>query len=291
MTTPRKADQDMPIDSPARSASHLFVGSLLSVALVAPSVGAEELRPERIAWEALQFRASKLFVTADAGVSLERQGKEMLLRLNSEALGRRSETRLWVDAATARAEREERLKLHREAELRSYVYAADHALKIRYLERPSAQGREPLASWTEKSRQEQPFGAPGAPLPELVTTPSALLYLLAASPLDKMGDVLEMPIFADERLVTARAEVIEELSFTGEIAEEDGGVHRPGVTLRIRLTGRDPAGGVVDLDLLGLEGDLEILLERDTRLLLAIRGGMPIVGKIDVKLREVRFKD
>ncbi|MEO1085040.1 MAG: hypothetical protein AAFY88_12420, partial [Acidobacteriota bacterium] len=188
--------------------------------------------------------------------------------------------------------RSSRMELHRDAALRAYVYGTDHALKIRYRERPLEEGRAPLESWIEKSQQRQPFGAPADAFPDAVTTPSALLYLLAASPLRARGDVFETPIFADEQLVTARAEVAEVVGFSGEIRRLGGaGIHRPGETLRIRLTGRDPSGGAVDLGLLGLEGDLEILIERDTRLPLAIRGAMPVVGTLNVKLRAAKLSD
>ncbi|MEM1177984.1 MAG: hypothetical protein AAGM22_06555 [Acidobacteriota bacterium] len=275
------------MDTTAHTLSQALAGLFFVIfaAFGAPRASAEGLKLDRVGWDALEYRASKLLVTAEADVTLEAKGSEVLLTLGSEVLGRRSETRLWVDAATGRSVREERLKLHREAELRAYVYKPDHALKIRYRERPSAQGRAPIESWIEKSQQRQPFGTPGEPLPVDVTTPSALLYLLAASPLEARGDLFEAPIFADEKLVTARAEVVEVISYSGEIAMRGGGVHRPGDTLRIALTGRDPAGGAVDLGLLGLEGDLEILVERGTRLPLAIRGAMPVVGTLDVKLR------
>ncbi|MEM8998590.1 MAG: hypothetical protein AAGF23_27650 [Acidobacteriota bacterium] len=275
----------------SQSFSLAGAGLFLAALIVLPA-RADDLRPERVGWSELEYRASKLFVTAEAAVSLERRDGDMLMQLGSEVLGRRSETRLWIDASTGRSIREERLKLHRDAALRAYVYGADHALKIRYRERPLKEGRGPLESWVEKSRERQPFGAAGDPLPDDVTTPSALLYLLAASPLGATGDLFEAPIFADEQLVTARAEVVELVSFSGEIQRLGGaGIHRPGQTLRIRLTGRDPAGAAVDLGLLGLEGDLEVLIERDTRLPLAIRGAMPVVGTLDVKLRAAKIGD
>lgn len=263
--------------------------SVLAAFSLAAELQAEPLRFERLDWRDLHFRASKLFITAEAQVSLEKQGGEMQLFLASKVLGRTSETKLWLEPPTARALREERLKIHRDAGLRSYLYAPDHALKVRFHERPVAEARQPLETWTEKSRQRQEFGAAG-PEATAVTTPSALLYLLAASHLEKKGDALEATLFADERLVRARATVVAEEPFDGEIEQLGGGTYRPGVALRIQLGGREASGEPVELELLGLEGDLEVLLDRDRRVPLAIRGGMPVLGRIDVKLRAARFR-
>ena len=262
--------------------------SFALVSFTALESHADPLRAERLDWQDLHYRASKLFITAEAQVSLERQGDEIQLFLGSEVLGRTSETRIRLEPGNARALREEKLKIHKDAGLRSYEYASDHAIKVRYRERPVAEARKPLETWTEKSRYRQEFGAVDPA--EAVTTPSALLYLLAASSLEKKGDVLEATLFADERIVRAQATVVAEEPFDGAIEQLGGGSYQPGVALRIRLSGQEASGEAVELELLGLEGDLEVLLDRERRVPLAIRGGMPVLGRIEVKLRSVRFR-
>ncbi|MEM8931592.1 MAG: hypothetical protein AAGE94_10470, partial [Acidobacteriota bacterium] len=204
------------------------------------------------------------------------------LVLESEALGRRSVTRLDFDPISATPSVEERLKIKGDAELRSFHYGPAAAVRVRYHAEPKAHAGRPLADWREKSRQEQPYGDPNQP-PE-VTAPASLLYVLSASALTATGDRLTIPVFTKGRLVSAVAEVVG-VADAGAVSLDGGAA--PDTTwpaLRIRVGGRSADGGEVDLDLFGLDGDLEILLDRRHRLPLSIRGKMSVVGEVDVRL-------
>ncbi|MEM6794763.1 MAG: hypothetical protein AAF725_12360 [Acidobacteriota bacterium] len=285
----------LPFDT-MRAAGPLEIYALafwLALTAIGSPAAAEEqgLAAERIPWSELSFRAKKLFVTADAEVHLSRLEEDQLLMfLSSEVLGRTSETRLWLDASSARASREEKLKIKDKAELRAYAYAADHAVKERYHEREAEARSEPVETWTLKGSERQDY--PGGESPTPVTSPSAILYVLAASKLAKPGDTLDVTIFTDRRLVTARAEVTESASARPlRLTTPDGAqLYEPADVLRIQLTGRDPAGAAVDLGLFGLEGDLEVLLDLENRLPLSIRGALPVIGKLSVRLIEAKLE-
>ncbi|MEL7060394.1 MAG: hypothetical protein AAGN46_10250 [Acidobacteriota bacterium] len=239
-------------------------------------------------WTRLRFQARKLFFGGDAQVTLAGEADDRArIDLSFEAFGRESRNRLWFDPRTGAAQQEEKLKIGSDAELRRYEYGLSSAVKIRYHERPEAEAEAALDTWSEKSRQVQHYGSTASPAPG---SPAALLYRLATSELNATGDRTDVLLFTKERLVHAVAEVIDEVEWQESFLLHDGErtreIERPIDALLIRVESRSLTGDAIDLDLFGLEGDLEILLEPRRRLPLELRGGLPIAGRVRVQLHE-----
>ena len=72
----------------------------------------------------------------------------------------------------------------------------------------------------------------------------------------------------------------------------DESIRQPGELLRIRIDARSlEEPGVRDgLDFLGLEGDIEMFLERSTRVPVEVRGRVPFFGELRVLLRSATLR-
>ncbi|MCY3969956.1 MAG: hypothetical protein OXG74_08475 [Acidobacteria bacterium] len=280
----------------------------LSVAVLAAAVPVAATGSEP-PWQRLEFRAKKFFLSADAAVEFDStaplpvadrcEGRPSLpvsaarIRIESSIFGRRSQSSLWFDAESLQAHvrvQEERGSRNR---YKRYTFCQGTVEAERAT--PNAGEADlPVASWTHRYPLVHEVPAElTAPLSE----PSALLHLvgrLAALQAEGGAASRTVPVFSNSQVLAVRIDRHPETIPAMPGFSVAGGPSPEELTLaRFTLTplaiGSD--GGVEDFELLGLEGEIEILAARELQLPVSISGRLPPAGRVTVRLRHVELRE
>jgi hypothetical protein len=291
--------------------TRLALLALLPLAASAGPAPAGAYDPARLRWSALEFSASKLLMTARASMAagiVDRAavaaelrttpvgapvapGERVLqVRYTMSGLGRDSQTLLYADPVTGGAL--QRAQLDEGRRQRERIYRFTDIGAYHYTRWPATRAEEsrPPEAWTKLEEGLRPY--PQAAAGEPVTEVSALLWLAAAADLEKAGDTVEVLAFSRRHVHRVIMQVAGTRTVSVDYKEQGPGgtVQRRGRTeaLLVRLHGAplDPAqADADDFELLGLGGDLELLLEPATRAPLELRGRVRIMGSVTVRLR------
>ncbi len=265
---------------------------------------------ERPRWTALEYSASKLFVSASARVEARiRPGAEIAGELRAtpaghpvpagpevlemiyaaRGFGRESLTTLWVDPASGgtlqRTQRDtgsrERLRTYRFTDVGAYHFT-----------RWPATGDEealPPEQWTSTSEGMRAWSAAAVGKP--VTEATALLWMVAAADLSARGDRLEVLTFSRRHVNRVTIEAVGRRAIKVDFLERGPAGSRrhrgtvEAIVLRLRGSPLDPVAEDDEaFELLGLSGDLDIFLDPQTRAPLQLRGRIKIAGQTTVRL-------
>lgn len=289
-------------------------GLLLAV-LAAQAAGAQPLDPGRPRWAVLDFAASKLFLSATARVEATTRpagavadalratpegrplapGTEVLeMTLAASGFGRDSLTRLWADPGTGamlqRIQRDAgsrtRQRLYRFTDVGAYHFtrwpadAREAGLPPEQWSRTS----EGMRAWSEAARQQP------------VTEASVLLWAVGAAALDRPGDRFEALAFSRRQVNRVTIEVTgrrrEVVDYVERGPEGSRRRRESAEALVLRLHGAPLEAGTEDdeFELLGLRGDLEILLDPRTRAPLELRGRVKVAGQVTVRLKAMTLR-
>lgn len=235
------------------------------------------------------------------------------VELTSSAAGRRSRSRVWFDPQTQAAFQRAKEKLGSKPYDKVSRFTRDGVYTRRRAPIDDAERGRPAEAW---SKVETKFeGYPGwqesdpskgtSPKMSTVLTsttddadcrailePSQLLYLLGA--IDLAQPPTDLCIFSDgsvsKLLFEPRGETsiaidFEETSATGTRQRKEK-VKARCVVIRSQTLDGQPGG---ELELLGLEGDVEIFLDTSQGLPLEVRGKLPHLGNVRVGLVGVDF--
>lgn len=289
--------------TPFRQPAHLGAAALL-VALALPAAAADA--PP---WQRLEFRATKLFLSADAAVEFhpaaqlpadERcegepplPGSAARIRIESTMFGRRSESSLWFDPDSLRAHlrvQEERGSRNR---YKRYTFCRGSVEAERATPNPG-EARLPVAEWTHRYPLHHPVPS-GVESP--LSEPTALLHLvgrLATSPaVDGAEASWTVPMFSNRRVFAVRIERNPETVTAPAGFSVAGGAAPAQLTLvRFAMTPEvvGPEGAAEDFELLGLEGAIEIVAAKELQAPVSISGRLPPVGRVTVRLRHVELR-
>jgi hypothetical protein len=303
------------------AARHLFLtaAALLCTGLVqAGDTPSPRLDPARPGWSEIRMTATKLFLQAEAHLALRtvpgstvrktlvpipgmpaiEPGTEVLeLVYEASGLGRRSRLTLLMDPASGAALQGTHHDLEGKHRYRVWRYGETGAYqRTRW---PLDHGEESLspARWSKTS--EGPRKYPVNPAGRPVLESAGLLYAIAAAPLDRPGDQLELLVFRRRDTQIVHVEVLAPRSVSVNYRElwPSGAVQRRGEVTPLRLAVRglpvvnpDTGKGSDDeFELLGLRGKIELLLDAETRTPLLLSGSAPVLGKVSLRLDEVRL--
>lgn len=293
---------------PALTAAVLLAAGCLAFAMMPASFDAG-----RVTWSQLEYRASKLGFSTTSRISLETVPSDQaaesflitgngigllpdapeILKLNifSSVLGRNSTSDLWFDPLHAVAYQTIQLTTGKRHRYRAYRFADRYVHS--FLRKPE-KGQTELSPdhWTDTDDQRLPHPAwAGKQL--VVTSPSALFYILSTAELSRVGDTVVIPVFSrtSVNLMRIRVEGRERLKV-------DYSVTTPGAktvrvkerkeVLRLSLHAQSlDASMQSDFQLLGLQGDVKIHLDAQYRVPLEIKGTIPRAGKVRVKLKKI----
>ncbi|MDX1382240.1 MAG: hypothetical protein R3190_01285 [Thermoanaerobaculia bacterium] len=279
--------------------------------LAAPTAGQSPLDPERLGWTELELRARKLGFGMRVSVSLAvTDGKSVVdemtrpdgfagldpsghrvvrLVMDRRGVGGPAESTLWIDAGDAGAYQYRELQAGKRQRYRLRRYAESAIWSQR---RAPVPGEEALQAERWSDVAEEVLELDGGARGDLaLTEPLGLFYVVAAAGLDQAGDALRFPAFSRGRRIEVEARVL------GRVVEEvgyergDGGGRVKGARELIRIVIRalDTDGDAEGrLRFLGLRGDIELLLDPETRAPLQISGRVPRAGAVKVRVREMR---
>ena len=294
--------------SGARLSAIAFVVALTGAGLRAQPL---QLDLSRLSWTELHYKAKKAILTATSELRLQpADASEMaeslvlaeghrdlppagddllLLTLRSKVLGRVSNVRLWLDSGNARSYQRDELNSGSRPRFRAYRPMGEGVQRTT-LRPASGEKSRPYREWSER---EERFIAYPAEAPErIVSEALALFVVVSTASLNAPGDAVTLPVFLKDRVVEVRLEVLEkrelEVNFdqtkTGETQKITG--TRP--ALGIAVSAVLPEGDEdTKIELLGLEGDILMTIDAESRVPLQISGKIPIAGAIDVKLTRV----
>lgn len=145
-----------------------------------------------------------------------------------------------------------------------------------------------------------------------VSDASVLFYLLNRTDLRNPGDSLQIPILGNERLIlleltvveltTSKTNYIERVATVQAPADETATEtidptterkvkeRRPAILINVDAKQLDSDSQATDVVVLGMEGDLKILLDAVHRMPLRISGRTPRFGKVHLRLKKVDLK-
>lgn len=300
-----------PLDWARIGIAGVLAGLCAQIALAGPVAGKTgPFDPQRVSWTRLEFSAQKLFLSAQASLAVALRPRDAIsagivtppmgkavpmpetlaeIRYGASGMGRNSDTTLWLDLASGAAL--QRLQLDSGARTRQRIYRYTD-IGAWHQTRWPANDRErelPLEQWTDRSEGLRPYPAAATGL--VITDPAALLWLIAATDLAKPGDRLEINTFSRRRVhrVSVEALGMTQTSIKFEAQDARGIWQREGrmPALRIRIRGEpleQQADSDDEFELLGLQGDIELLLDPASRAPLALSGRAKILGQVTFQL-------
>lgn len=153
----------------------------------------------------------------------------------------------------------------------------------------------PPEMWTDIGEGKNKFDRL-PPAGTIITEPTAVYYLVAASPFNEPGDRFFQYFFTKHGIYKIELHAIDFKDIDVDF-ESNQGTQKKTISnddfraLHIRMTGTaiDPAERG-DFELLGLKGDIDLYLDPETRVLIQISGAVDIIGYTDVKLKAVSFQ-
>jgi hypothetical protein len=275
----------------------------------------EPFDPARVTWSALEFKASKFGFSTTSRISLGTvpgkraaedliaagkcaglppRGPEVLrLRILSSLFGRDSTSDLWFDPLQALAYQTVEITTGNRHRYRAYRFGDKGVYSL--LRKPE-QGQEALTPdlWSDTEGHTFPH-PPWAGENLVVTSPSALFYILAVADLSRVGDHVEIPVFSRTAidLLIIRVEEADRLkvNYVEATGSEESQIKGRVDTLHLSLSARPlDASTSTQFQLLGLQGDVVIHLDPRTRVPLEISGRVPRAGKVRIRLKRLALK-
>lgn len=271
------------------------------------------LDPSRVKWTDLYYKSYILFFPVKASVHFKSiplaRSQEVLLvpkegqgtfpktdpsyRMDivSEIIGRNSLIKLWFDPD---GEAFQRTQTETGSKKRIKTY---RMLKNGYYWREVTPGENekdlPPNEWTRLKEGAETFKQ-FPPSEKVVSEPTALFYLISASSLNQPNDQYEEYILTKHgifKLNLYAADYKEiEVSYESNKSGVKKALRGKYRTLHIRMKGApiDPSGKN-GFEFLGLKRDIDLYLDPDSRILLQISGVADIIGRMDIKLKQVVF--
>jgi len=245
-------------------------------------------------WSEVSFERQTFWVTARATVFIAARNDDQLgavweLRVD-ESIGenRARETQLMTPGSGYLLQRS-RLTSGKNTRLKEYRYAAEKVERIR--REPDSAQDSPPARWPVSSRRDIPYPAFGE---GAVLTSMPALLLVAGSVAEAPGHAVTVFVHGDLNFYRVRLSVVGEekievdYSQAGRQQRVKG--ERTAMVVGLQV---DPVGtqqGDPEFSLLGLGGQVSILLDEQSGLPLRVRGRAPLIGEtyIDLVAAEIR---
>jgi hypothetical protein len=277
--------------------------------------GITTLDPARVGWSEIRMTASKFFLSAESRLALRTVTGETVtpdllvvtdqhftplvpgavvleLIYDTRGAGRKSRLTLLMDPVTGAAIQRVQHDQDRKPRFRTYRFGVEGAYHRTFWPATASEKSLQPKDWTRTSEGLRAYPVPPGKQP--VIEPTGLLYAIAAASLDKLGDTADMLVFRRRDTQTVRITVLpsRELSVSYDEVWPTGTIRQNGKVkpLRLSLRGLPVPGGDPeddDLELLGLRGQLELLLDPATRAPLQLSGDVKILGKVTLRLAEL----
>ncbi|MGB5338399.1 MAG: hypothetical protein WBO06_04825, partial [Gammaproteobacteria bacterium] len=236
----------------------------------------------------MSFERHSLWVTARSKLSIAARNDDQLgavcvLQVEESIAGNRlQETQLMTPGSGNLLQRN-RLSSGKNRRMKEYRYAAEKLVRIR--REPNSSRDLPFDQWPVSSRRDISYPAleEGA-----VLTSMPALLLVAGSVVEAPGHAATVYVHGDFNFYRVRLSVVGEeqvevdYSLVGGLQRMQG--ERTAIVVGLQV---DPVGtprGDPEFSLLGLGGQVSILLDKQSRLPLQVRGRAPRIGETYINL-------
>ena len=270
--------------------------------------------PEPVPWSRLEYRGSKLMFSADSEIELERipasetvteltmpdpgpalmpkTDETMLVSLRTTGLGRESLLTLWLEPPGSALQRIS-TEVGKRYRYSAYRFAEDGVYQTRRYPAGKNEHALPPDEWSQGAETYQEYSEVcGNPC--TVSTPAALFYLLAISPIRGPGDSVEFLVYTSKGLAKVGITAHKPDRIRANYVEESGHMERhikesvDELHLKLRADSIDEDENA-NFRFLGLQDDIVLYFLPEQRLLVQIEGRVPKVGKVKIKLRRAIF--
>lgn len=267
---------------------------LLQLSMSVTASTAEKAVPPLPAWQVLEFEQRAFWATAQSRVTIDRTpGVEHQwdLSATSSVVGNSEQVVFSFAPASGQALKRSRLSRGKDQRLKSFDYQRDYVLRERR-NPPADDPNSPPDNWPVTSSKEIPYPVP--PDADSAITDSYALLLLAdrlqAGPDESAEVVVHTDFNFYEVRMTRGNGIAIEANYQVEGAERvTGRFETRAVALQISPLGT-PAEKP-DFSLLGLHGEIILLFDKSSGLLLQVRGTAPRIGPTEINLKAVTLRD
>ena len=276
----------------------------------------------KLGWSHLSFEASKTGTTTTSKISLQsvtlQEAKrhwfepagatgrmpqatsvwalEIDTTLKGPFVNKYWEGRVWLDPADATALQRWRRKHKADGNKKIYRYAAQGVHRQRLEPKDKKEANKPPEQWSDKKHTFYAYPPAVSDCP-LVTDPTALLILASTEDLSIGQEPLNVCVFNKKTVyrVQMRAVASESLrvAYRQRSAQGEARRDKEVLAVKVKLSARlmDPNAPDVEVfEFLGLEGDIAIHLDPDTRIPLQVSGTISGAGQGSLRMTEVTLR-
>lgn len=266
----------------------------LLLALAAPVSADDAVAPKEskkvppVPWRELEYLASKFGLEARSSLSRQppdAQGRSRI-ELTSTAAGRSVQEAVDFDAATGAVLERTKDRLGRKSYSKVYRFDKNGVKITRSAPKDDSEAKLGREKWTliELSSFARPAATADC---AAISEPTLLFHLFEAHPWSSRPK-LSLCVFSGKHWSRLEAERLGEESFKPPEVGVD--VSGPFHKIKVRALPLDAAGADDELELLGLKGDLEILLD-GRGIPIRLKGTIDWIGEIEVFLVRLALAD
>ncbi len=289
----------------------IWAAGILVAAMMPYTANAHQaLDPARVGWTEVSFHASKFFLSADAsmtveppnsdnfpeplmspgsGVGVALEDEALVLTVRTRAIGKEGLNTLLMNSRTGAAVQFLQTKADRYR-----VSRFTDTGRLMHTWKPGKKEKKlPRDQWTDYSEDLRAF--PPDAVGQIVAEPAALIYIIAAAPVLEPGDQFRLLTIIRRQVFRVIVEVAEPHTLKTDYMEysPSGAVRRNSKVTALRLLVRGEGLNPEDdqeFQMLGMQGDIELYLQPETRLPLQLNGKIKILGKIKFRLRDAHLR-
>jgi len=301
---------------PGKVFASLFITLLTFQVAMMANATAEELKPDQVRWQKLNYAASKFLIPMRSEVHLDRMSAEstqsellpvpkgnakepglsdvMKISLKSTVFGRHSEIKLWMMPDASVLQRTS-LSTGKKDRYRTMRYMSQGAYSTRHYPADDIEESKSWDQWTSTRESRYTIQEAEQALP--IGEAEGLFYVLSSSDLNVPGDSLTTYMFDEEGTVRAELEAIEMVELRVSFVEtsETGQNRVKGkldvLKIHVNATRFDNQVGDAEFEFLGCKGDIDLFFDPKRRVIVQITGRVDHVGKVKIRLKELEFAD
>jgi hypothetical protein len=180
---------------------------------------------------------------------------------------------------------------------RAYWFSGEGVHRLRRMPKTKSETSLDPAKWTEVSTSFYPYGVTPLACPQVVD-PVLIIYLVSAAPINREGEVLTLCVFGKQQLHQVRLgyQRMENLEVDYSVNSREGKVHKKGTVDGLKITVESELmvsdkKDAENFSFLGMQDDLAIHIDPQLRIPLQVSGKILTVGKVTLRLREVKMKE
>lgn len=264
----------------------------------------------------LSYKASKFFVSAETrvqqrlipseqavgqlltlsqeeGAMMPNQDQIILQTIDTSVLGQQSKIEVWLNPDAGILQRSS-LYTGRKNWFRTYRYIPAGAYSVKQNPANKTEQSRPHTQWSDVSTHF--YHLQDMALDHPLSEPEALFYLISVAKLNQPGDRIQLPVFDKDEVIALNL-VVEQMvpltvNFKEITAQGEQRISGKRNVIRARLSAH-PLGhksNASDFQFLGYNGDVELFIDPERRVILQMSGKYDYLGKVDIQLQELDYR-